>query len=39
MGANKTNAILEFLGNELEKQPDIEQTLYAILSQLSYAID
>lgn len=32
MGANKTNAILEFLGNELEKQPDIEQTLYAILS-------
>lgn len=32
MGANKTNAILEFLGNELEKQPGIEQTLYAILS-------
>lgn len=32
MGANKTNAILEFLGNELEKQADIEQTLYAILS-------
>lgn len=32
MGANKTNAILEFLGNELEKQSDIEQTLYAILS-------
>lgn len=32
MGANKTNSILEFLGNELEKQPDIEQTLYAILS-------
>lgn len=32
MGANKTNAILEFLGNKLEKQPDIEQTLYAILS-------
>lgn len=32
MGANKTNTILEFLGNELEKQPDIEQTLYAILS-------
>src|SRR5699024_11446187 len=27
MGANKTNSILEFLGNELEKQPDIEQTL------------
>lgn len=32
MGANKTNAILEFLGNELEKQPGIEHTLYAILS-------
>ena len=32
MGANKTNAILEFLGNNLEKRSDIEQTLYAILS-------
>ena len=32
MGANKTNAILEFLGNKLEKQEDIEENLYAILS-------
>lgn len=32
MGANKTNAILEFLGNKLEKQVDIKHTLYAILS-------
>ncbi len=32
MGANKTNAILEFLGNKLEKQANIEQNLYAILS-------
>ena len=32
MGANKTNAILEFLGNRLEKQTNVEQTMYAILS-------
>lgn len=32
MGANKTNAILEFLGKELEKMPEIEEKLFAILS-------
>ena len=32
MGANKTNAILEFLGNRLEKQTNVKQTMYAILS-------
>lgn len=32
MGANKTNAILEFLGQKLEDSPNIKQKLYAILS-------
>lgn len=32
MGANKTNSILEYLGQEFEKQPGIKEKLFAILS-------